>query len=150
MHLQLSCRAFIFTGFRTVIRSIAQDEFRQLSGPSSQFFRSLRPCIMLKRLKKLSVKSQNRNTNEAETVGPGRNRNVTDPASRSRGESSFLSASSRDTSSKQAETPEEQTNDSEPETEESERYDLDREPHGLFVLYPKPDQVSPPSDIEVE
>lgn len=100
---------------------------------------------MWKNLKSLSGKLQDQKSDSAEQAR--RNQNASGPAC---GDSSSLGASSRATAREQTRSPQDQTDESEPETGEHELYDLDREPHGLFVLYPKPGQANPRSDVEVE
>lgn len=103
---------------------------------------------MWKNLKTLSEKLQDQKSGPAERAR--RNQNASSPALQPCGDSSSLGASSRATAREQTRSPQEQTDESDPETGEHELYDLDREPHGLFVLYPEPGQANPRSDVEVE
>ncbi|KAF2188394.1 hypothetical protein K469DRAFT_661153 [Zopfia rhizophila CBS 207.26] len=103
---------------------------------------------MWKKLKRLSGQLQGQKSDSAERAR--RNQNASGPAVQPCGDSSCLGASSRATAREQTRSPQDQTDESEPETGEHELYDLDREPHGLFVLYPKPGQANPRSDVEVD
>lgn len=106
---------------------------------------------MSNRLKRLSVrlaKLLDRKSDQAETARS--NQNARDPGNHPYVDSSFLHASSRATPAEEAQSLREQSDVSEPETGESELYDLDSEPHGLFILYPKQVRADSRLDVEVE
>lgn len=101
---------------------------------------------MFRHLKKLSGKL---NGKDNKTDNAGHNQNESSSSTCSR-DSPSLGASAQATQAERGQAVQEQTDSLELETEESELYDLNREPHGLFILHPKPDEVDAGSDIDIE
>ena len=101
---------------------------------------------MSRLLKRLSLHLNG--SKSSKTTSISQNPNTSQLAISSGSDQQSFSSSSQTTPAEQY--SDESIDTSQPETDETELYDLNSEPHGLFILYPGPGKSHQERDIQVE